>query len=259
MNGNFHERWETMDERLLDRFVDGAMCESEQRELLACAEADPRLWRSLALAFAEAQFWGREMGGIAGGARAPRETVLRETATPLQIVAARAAHDKTVAPIAISRAASRGASAWLRPLMLVASLLVAVGMGIGVGQQWTKRQYGGMHSSDPVAKNNRRPLAPIDEIAEQRSDNVGPSMMTFVADDGTSIQVPVYDAAHYNGADLAQQSSGVPREVLRALRSTGHEVKKQQRLWPIELGDGRRVVVPVEQLDVQYVGNRAFQ
>lgn len=86
-----------------------------------------------------------------------------------------------------------------------------------------------------------------------------PSTMTLVGDDGTSIQLPVYDAAQYADATSSQRESAMPREVLRALRSTGHEVRKHQRLMPIELGDGRQVVVPVEQLDVEFVGNRAFQ
>ena len=51
----------------------------------------------------------------------------------------------------------------------------------------------------------------------------------------------------------------LPVDLLQALERTGHSVQRSRRLVPMPLEDGRRVVVPVDQFDVHYVGNKAYQ
>jgi hypothetical protein len=97
-------------------------------------------------------------------------------------------------------------------------------------------------------------------ITYTSSDALVPrGMMTVHAADGSPVELPVYEASQQTGQLLAEGGSAVPPEVVRALRRRGHEVKQQRRYWPIDLGDGQQIIVPVDQLDVQYVGNRAYQ
>jgi hypothetical protein len=58
---------------------------------------------------------------------------------------------------------------------------------------------------------------------------------------------------------LRSQPSAVPPQVLRALERLGHQVERQRAYLPIDLNDGRRVVVPVDQFNVRYVGERSYQ
>ena len=54
-------------------------------------------------------------------------------------------------------------------------------------------------------------------------------------------------------SSLVAVYQSVLHDVVQALEKAGHVVKREQSLWPIELQDGRRLVVPVEQIEVQNV------
>src|SRR5688572_17851334 len=53
------------DDALFDRLVDGELSNDERRNLLQRLERAPEGWRRCALAFLEAQEWGRELRGVA--------------------------------------------------------------------------------------------------------------------------------------------------------------------------------------------------
>jgi hypothetical protein len=55
------------------------------------------------------------------------------------------------------------------------------------------------------------------------------------------------------------QPSALPPFVLQALERAGHRVRQDRQFVPIDLDDGRRVVLPVDQVEVQFVGHREFQ
>jgi hypothetical protein len=51
----------------------------------------------------------------------------------------------------------------------------------------------------------------------------------------------------------------VPDHVRQALERLGHQVEQQRRLVPYRLDDGRRVVIPVDQVDVRPVEIQSYQ
>ena len=57
---------------------------------------------------------------------------------------------------------------------------------------------------------------------------------------------------------LGEQPSPMPSDVVRALEQMGNQVHQQRRLVPFRLEDGRKVVVPVDQVDVQPVNIQGF-
>jgi hypothetical protein len=65
-----------LDDRLIDRLVDGELAEAQRRELLARLESEPDGWRSCALAFLEAQSWRDGLSAAAGDSLAPRRIVV---------------------------------------------------------------------------------------------------------------------------------------------------------------------------------------
>ena len=50
---------------------------------------------------------------------------------------------------------------------------------------------------------------------------------------------------------LRELPSAVPEEVTQKLRRAGHDVELSRRLIPFQLEDGRRLLVPVDELDVR--------
>jgi hypothetical protein len=107
-----HKPLNPVEDRLLDRLVDGELGEVERRELLLRLENEPGGWRRCALAFLEAQSW-------------------REAIRPLALSARTAAQ-----PVMLSARPCRNRGSWRRAARLtalVASLTAACLLG------WTLR------------------------------------------------------------------------------------------------------------------------
>ena len=51
----------------------------------------------------------------------------------------------------------------------------------------------------------------------------------------------------------------LPAEVREMLQRAGCQVRHFRQLLPGSMEDGRRVVVPVDQVEVRYVGNHGYQ
>lgn len=67
------------------------------------------------------------------------------------------------------------------------------------------------------------------------------------------------EANQANGDWSQLEPSAVPDEVRRAFERLGHEVAQERRYVPYRLDDGRRVVVPVDQVEVRPVETRGYQ
>jgi hypothetical protein len=236
----------SIDAVMFDRLVDGELDRRAQAELLSRLDENPSDWRRLALAFVEAQAFGAELRGIA----AERPRVPSPEARPEQ----RAPQLRT------DSSAPNSHSPWSKLLSLAATMLLAVGIGFGVGRVW--QRDGGTPVGPPTNGTETVDQQDYPEWPQAIAQNPGSQpqgMMTVQAADGSPVELPVYEASYGTEKMLSADGTSVPPEVIRALRSRGHEVKQQRRLWPIDLGDGRQIIVPVDQVDVQYVGDRAYQ
>lgn len=216
-------------QRLLDLLVDGELSESQRCELLAWCEREPDGWRRCALAFLDAQSWSSVLGQMARGDSAPIESMLSDD----PLLSAPAAG----APVVDLPKATLSPS-WLGPaLALAASVLVAFALGL-----WAR---GGMFGDGPTI------------AAKGARDKV-----RLVADGppgtGDNIQMPVAEGQPVNDDWLGGQPA-MPRDIQQALERLGHRVRQQRQLVPIPLEDGRRVMVPVDQIDVQPVPDRDYQ
>ena len=232
-----------IDAATLDRLVDGEMNRQAQRELFARLDDEPDGWRRLALAFVESQALAADLGGVADW---PRDFV----EPPAEQSARRG-----------ETARASGLRPWSRVLSLAASLLICAGIGFGVGRAWQMRSNAGDKTAPSVSSGVvQAGVQATQDIAREVPDQRGPlGVFTLPTADGTQVQVPIYNASDRGEAALSPPASAMPEEVYRALRARGHHVERQNRYWPIDLGDGRQIIVPVEQVDVEYVGTRAYQ
>lgn len=234
----------SLDDDLLDLLVDDELSESQRRELLRLLEEKPDGWRRCALAFLEAQCWKREF----------RHVVPPASPTSVEQPA-------VSAPLAPPpRARERRSRLGVGPgtvLAMAASFLVALLIGSQV-------RLGG--PSDPPL--DPRGLGPAD-LAQAGRGTAGPAsqdpwrMVTLTSNDANgnqqSVRLPAKEEDHLDASWWRSPAPAIPEEVLRALKSSGHEVRQSRQFLPVPMQDGRKLVVPVDQVDVDYVGNPQYQ
>ena len=242
------------DRRRIDLLVDGELPSDQRRELLNRFEHEPAGWRHCALAFLEAQSWRGDLSAL-----------LKEPAPEQPAPAV----SQPVVSRPLAPARSPAGSGWLVPFYtLAAALLVAV--GIGLGWRFNPRTPGGSSAIDQFAGShggstfNVGGRAPVESRRPQSWGNVNLVVDPRGNRADSQVQVPVVEGQELDNRWLREQPEAVPGDVVRALEQMGNRVHQQRRLVPFRLDDGRNVVVPVDQVDVQPVDGqpvdiKAFQ
>jgi anti-sigma factor RsiW len=233
------------DQRLLDRLVDGELNDAERRELLLRLERTPDGWRWCAAAFLEAQAWRGEARDMISPQPAHSQTAgLSAKLQPASLAAARPS-----------------VQIWM-PLALAAGLLVAttwVFLNRNPDATAPNGQpvAGNPPTGSPIQVAGDPSIAPSQRVAPQAQNlqlvvNGGP-------DGRRNVEVPLVDAAGMDEALFGQWSQSLPPEVIRMLEQNGHQVVRERRLVPFNLNDGRRVVVPMDQVEIRPVNMQTFQ
>lgn len=251
MNGIGDNRSNITDEQL-DRLVDGELSEPERRELLSGLEKEPAGWRRCALAFLVAQSWCDAMGAMlretpeAAPSSTPssasrRPTWLRRHETLLAMAAS----------FAVALVLSSAANSVLRPMFLPSAEPAPGATQLAADWQ------------------NQPPAARQPAVSPWQRQPAGPGaapwqMVTVSVPDGPHgtqepIQLPAVEQERWNGDWLRNLPQALPPEMVQALQQSGRRVQQSRQLVPIPMQDGRRLVVPVDQIDIHYVGNRGYQ
>ena len=245
------------EQQQLDRLVDGELSEAERRTLLASFDARPDAWRRCALAFLEAQSWRGEMR-VLGHSSVEN----RAAASPLTRLSPARGEGNTVRPV----------SRWWResygglPLAMAACFLLALSVA------WVLRPPAlGPDVVDDASVSGSviGALAAVDPSAIPKADrDLGPAgehwdTVTLVMDDGRQgrqeIQYPFSDGEAADDNWLDRPEPVVPRELRAALERLGHHVNERRQLVPVDLEDGRRMIVPVDDVEFTPVSSQAFQ
>ena len=250
----------TIDQHLFDLLADGELDEFGRRELLACLDDAPDGWRRCALAFLEAQSFKTEFRGLLDE---------RPTNVP-------------ASPPVTGRLPRHGA--WKTFVAVAASFLIALGLGVGLRDAFGPRDRPGAAGVE-VAESARTPPSSgtgPDASAVARSDAVetpvgeppAAQVLTVEADSwqlvsfslgdesaqgGESIRLPAIERESIDEAWLKSLPRPIPPDMLRVFENLGHRVRQNRRLLPIRMNDGRRLVVPVDQIELHYVDNRVSQ
>jgi hypothetical protein len=224
------------DSLLLDRLVDGELSDHERRDLLLRLERTPDGWRRCALAFLEGQEWR-------GGAKAH---------------AAGAPEGKVGAATRTIPSNWKGGLPW-SSFALAACLMVSLGVWVIIRDR-DGNQVARVRAPDGTTATVQPQIAP------SPSQSFPPSSpnMQLVVDGGPNeadevVEVPLVGADRLNEALFGQWSQSVPRVVLQMLERSGHQVVRERQLVPVQLRDGRRVVVPMDQVEIRPVGVRGYQ
>jgi hypothetical protein len=200
-----------VEDRLIDRLVDGELPDAERRALLLQLETEPDGWRRCALAFLEAQSW-------------------RETFRPL----AAPAREEAL-PVVPQPRRSRKPHSW-RPVARLTGLAASLAMAFALG--W------GLHSG-PVENASDAPLARREPAAP-----AGPEESPQPASQDVA-------AAPSQPPDLGEPPA-LRDPVIQQWEQRGYRAERQSRRISMELQDGRRLEVPVQELRIRYVGDRTY-
>lgn len=222
-----------LDDRLLDRLVDGELSPEEYAAVLRSLGDAPDGWRRCALAFLEAQAWRRELGLATGQTPSP--------AAPPLIVRPTAA-----------------AKRWPLLLATAASFLLAFGLGIVM-----RPSASGPAPAGGQLAGDNRPSLPVQQGA-MPSETMPSGNVTFVMDHGDGlgsreVPVPVYEWSPEYAQWLSGQPSAPSSGLERAVQRFGHQVRTHKHFIPFETGDGRDVVFPVDQVEITPAGRRTYQ
>lgn len=217
------------EQRVLDRLVDGELSADERRSLLASLDDEPGAWRRCALAFVEAQSWRWQLSRLA--------------AEPLVC--------KTSADV-LAATQIRRRRFWELSLAVAAGLLVA----FGLGTRFT--------STQPVPTEEAVPAPTRIELATENEPEPAPQVaeespkwetLTLAATDGVDpadqFQLRVLDSNEPEAGWSLDEQSELPASLQSLLEASGLQVERQRRLLPIDLSDGRRMVVPVEEINIR--------
>lgn len=231
------------DIRMLDRLVDGELNETERRTLLLRLEHSPDGWRRCALAFLEAQAW-----------RIEAKAVVTEPA-PAPVAKAPAIAAQQIEPASLARKTWNGLSVWV-PSVLAAGVLAAV-----IYPQWNDRWN--KETFVPVAQQSN-PQLPVGApgyatVAGRGGENVRLVMAPGPGGEQRVVDVPLIEPEKMNAEIFGQVGQQLPPDVVKILEQNGNRVVREHRFMPITLRDGRRVVVPVEQVEIRPASNQGFQ
>ncbi len=252
-----------VDPEALDLLVDGELPEAERRRLLAGLDRVPGGWRACALAFLEAQCWKAELRAVA---REPSGTELAGQASvgsgPGQV------------PVSVSRR-----EPWPRrlrrwggtALAMAASFLLAF---VAANSLRTPRGTPAAPGSGEVARTGDSgpealvpaepgQKAPLSLSPEGLSPPYRMVTVTLPGDQPgarRTIRLPAVEADRVGGSWFGPAAEGIPPEIQAALEHFGYRVQSYRRqLIPLPTDDGRQVVLPVDQVDLHYVGNPSYQ
>ena len=253
-----------LDDVLLERIVDGAMTPRELRAAVELLDRDSDGWKRCALAFLEGQVLGESLRALgepavqepvgrlrsldprpAAAARGPVNRWLRGVAAAATVAAAFAggwmAHGTRVGmPVQESLARDEGAT------------VAQSENGIGVADV--------SFPSDPVPTEYRR----ADLVGrDERPREAAPRAIRTVArlrigPENAPAEVPVLAGPGITAQWLAEQPPPLSENGQVALERQGYQVAQRRRFVMAILADGRRIAVPIDQVQIQYTGNEAL-
>jgi hypothetical protein len=253
----------------VDRLVDGELSPVERRQLLLACEDNPHRWRDVALAFVELQVLTSELSAL----RSTCETVRWAAAEDAQAEsgagwipdingqqANRSAgescqvesSEEKVTPsesLQPPKSSDPGVRSWGKFLGLAAALAISLSLGFGIGTVANRMALD--QAAAGLASSRTAVSDPLADSGKQTPE----SLYMFVQDAPDaplkSLEIPIVDSRG-EGMESLLSSGTVPEEVVRMLRRQGHRIEQTRRLYPVDLPDGRTIVVPVDDIRVNF-------
>lgn len=218
-----------LDAATFDRLVDGELSPGEYRRVLMALEQQPGAWRKCAEAFLQAQAWQLDMQEVRAAAE------VKPSAAPTTEVAPR----------------STVAGEWLRMLLVAAaSFLLAF---FAARSFWQATEVNPLRPVQPTIAQPAEPKQPAPRNLTQEHPRAGNQPLGNVqlvvnrhgGEDSQLVDVPVYDDEAATEV-LRNSRPALPDDLVHELEAKGHRIVRQRQLVPVQVDEGRQMIVPVE-------------
>ena len=249
-------------ENLIDQLVDGGMTPDELRKAVERLDATPEGWRRCTLAFLEAQSWAEAFRSMEGSCftTAPR-TSAGTQAQSFSIL--------RLVPIPLGAASRRRvfAGALAAGIALFAFSLGWLGHGVRMRSNLDRNAPPGLASDSKTAEPHPSEIhletsppesmepgsiagLPADHLPTVREV----ARLRFGTGDPASAEVPIFAGPGVSQRWLLEQPPPVSEHDRAIWRRAGYELEQHRRLLSVPLDNGWRATVPVDHVQVRYVG-----
>ncbi|MEZ6119257.1 MAG: hypothetical protein R3C28_22170 [Pirellulaceae bacterium] len=236
---------------LMDRLVDGELTDAERDSLLRQCEENPDWWRSLALSYVEAQTWSHDLQDALWGLQ---EMHSANSLAPYS--------DKSVSPLTPTGLpvlhSPAGATGWpwkrmMNYMGMAAAVLVSLSLGFGFGS------FVNSFNQDPSVPNSinsnvaKSGIPGGETLVGSARPSTGslPLLVPMENQQGfRKVEIPLMEIERWLQTPSNEEADSIPR-LLRGLERHGRVVRESQYL-PVQMEDGRRVVVPIGNVRVDF-------
>jgi hypothetical protein len=248
-----HDAINPLNDRLVDRIVDGELTPAELRAAIDCLDREPDGWKRCALAFLEAQCW-------------------RESFRAMGQSAALSVESRSLSVTKAIPSPKRNRRPWLNVSIAAGLVAASFAMGwVGHGARSLSRD-----ARTPIVRAgaNAKPLGSdlqseslnqtvVDHHEPTREKHTLPTVKEVVrsvgrvhiGNESTGADVPILAGPGITEQWLRDQPPPLNQHREVALQRQGYQVDQRRRLIKTTLADGRRVTVPIDQVQIRYTGN----
>jgi hypothetical protein len=245
-------------DELIDRVVDGALSPAELRDAVAELDSIAGGWRQCALAFLEAQSWGEIFRQVSDSVAKPRLAVTAEPGwgSPLSALTTRRRWTGFSRAAAIALVAF--AVGWLGHGLstsdsvasgrgrLAASESKNVGVESGPKPPAVPASMPGPFDPGALAQLPVDRLPTVREVARLR---IGSS-------DESAAEVPILAGPGVSKRWLIDQPPPISEHLQAVWRQQGYQLQQTRQFVSVPLADGHRAAVPVDHVQLRYVGRK---
>jgi hypothetical protein len=212
----------------LDRLADGELPAEDYRALLAALDEEPQGWRRCAMALLEAQALRKDLELLRGEC----------LASPAKVVALP------------SMKTQRARRPWLTILAMAASFLIALPVGPYL-VHWFVAPAKPLIVEQPKSKPRVAP-AITNTGGSQTPAPLGNLVLTSA---NGQVEVPYYDV-NQGAKYLLDDRALLPPATIQSLERSGHRVERTPSVMPVDLENGSRVYLPVDNYRITPVRER---
>jgi hypothetical protein len=250
---------------LIDRIVDGGLTPAQLRRVVSELDSTPGGWRRCALSFIEAQAWGEAFRNLDGTVEEkPRLLPDSDCSVP--------AMASTLRPVSTSSVISRR---WIGDALAAGIAIIAFSLGWLVhGVRNPVQSDRPANPAVVTAKADPVPEPPVAVASEppassapRESDLISAlprdriptvqevARLRIGTGDPNSPEIPILAGSGVNPQWLLQQPPPISDHERAIWQRQGYQLDQSRRVVSVPLGDGRRAAVPVDQVQVRYVGH----
>jgi len=242
------------------RLVDGELNHDQRAELLRGFGEDVRAWRSLALSLLEEQQWSREIATTSKPSfssplaeHSSIETALSlgfETPHDVAIDSSSQLPNSGTGIGSVSLSPNRAPRSWNWMSALAASLLFAFGL---FGGSWMRSRQGLTGASDGSSevattqgKGGRTQFNqnPNDQFAS-------PTRLKYSGIDQQEREIPLVDSREFDPQIVMAKEAYDAARLRQQFKRRGYHVDVQPEYYTGNLDDGRKVIVPVQNVSLK--------